>query len=150
MNLTPTKRWINTPSACSRPVKPPLCTPLHPGCLFLVGCCVEQHRFSVVTFGRPKQCNGAPPHDPTRPHLLFNVPSIAAANSQLIVMSCLLTATTKGQDPPSSLFFDVAHVGTSNKGTDSGAAYPECARLVQAYRKRRHHDLVAPLTYPWR
>ena len=50
--------------------------------------------FFVVPFSHPKGWDDAPPHDPTRSRLLSNIPSIAAANSQEIVMSCRLPATT--------------------------------------------------------
>ena len=79
--------------------------------------------FFVIPFSRPKQWYVAPPHDPTWSCLLFNVPSIAAADSHLIVMSCRLkAAATQGQDPPSSLFFYGACVGTQNKETSSSVA----------------------------
>jgi hypothetical protein len=50
--------------------------------------------FVVVPFCHPKRWDEAPYRDPTRSRLLFNIPSIASANCQLIVMSCRLTATT--------------------------------------------------------
>ena len=47
--------------------------------------------FHLVT---PNDGTTPPYRDPTRSRLLFNLPSIASADSQLIVMSCRLMATT--------------------------------------------------------
>ena len=75
--------------------------------------------FFVIPFSCPKQWYVAPPHDPTWSCLLFNVPSIAAADSHLIVMSCRLKAATQGQDSLSSLLFYGARVGIQNMETSS-------------------------------
>jgi len=50
--------------------------------------------FFIVPFSRPERWDDAAPRDATRLRLLFNVPSIMAAVSQLIVMSCHLMVTT--------------------------------------------------------
>ncbi len=56
----------------------------------------------------------------------------------------------KAKALPSSLFFDGACVGSPNTGTNHDAAKPDRARLEPAYGKRQHHELAAPLPYPWR
>jgi hypothetical protein len=61
--------------------------------------------FFVVPFSHPKRWDGTPPHNPARLRLLFNVPSVGAADSQLIVISCRLKATTQGQDTRLPLCF---------------------------------------------
>ncbi len=71
------------------------------------------------------------------------------------IISWLLRVFVDWQPPkakalPSSLFFDGACVGSSNKGTNHGAAKPNRARLEPAYGKQWRHELPAPLLYPWR
>ena len=73
----------------------------------LIGSCLRPRPhpslyFFVVPFSRLKQWDNAPPCNPTRSCLLSSVPSIPAADIQLIAMSCCLTAVTR---PCLPLFF---------------------------------------------
>ena len=116
------------PSRTSPSYSPPSRTPIFGWLLRAkssIGSCLRPRphqsifMFFVIPFSCPKRWYVAPPHDPTRSCLLFNVPSIAAADSHLIVMSCRLKAATQGQDSLSSPLFYGARVGIQNMETSS-------------------------------
>jgi len=72
---------------------------------------------------------------------------------QLLVGCCVFPTkqrSPKAENPPPSLFLDGLHFSTQNKGTNSGAAKPDGARLAWDHREQRRHELAAPLAYTWR
>ena len=141
----------------------PLHAPLRHGRQYLVGCCVlvrqlaldKCHHVLYFYFLRhsiwhPKWWDGVPPQAPWPAHLLSNIQPVAVADSRLIVTSYPQTAATSGQSPAHLSIFDVSLFGAPNRKISHGAAKPDGAHLAWAYTKWRHHDLGAPLTYPWR
>ncbi len=105
----------------------PLHTPLHRGCLFLVGYCVSccrslaVQRQRCISFLYFLPLNLPPPNDYTA----FGTPSL-------------------------SLIFDGSCFSAPSKRTSRGDHKPATGRLLWTHGESWRQDLGAPLPYPWR
>ena len=142
----------------------PLNSPLHCGCLFLVGCCVLVrqlaanlcHRvfyiyhFCIAPFNITNDGTVFP--HALHPQRVTSPDSLPPPMPTLGWLLCFPFKfwPLKAKAMPITLFFDGVCVGIPNKGTSRGAAKPDHRRLAWDHRRPRRHVLWAPLTYPWR
>jgi len=91
---------------------------------------------------------------PTSSTVVARPPQYLPYSKRQLSVGCCVFPTKrwppKSENLPPSLFFDGLHFSIQNKGTNSGAAKPDAARLAWDHRERWRHELAAPLAYPWR
>jgi hypothetical protein len=56
----------------------------------------------------------------------------------------------KAKAPPLYLLFNASYFASPSKQTNNSKWNPNGLRPAHGFGERRHHDLVAPLLYPWR
>ena len=100
----------------------------------------------------------SPPNDTSTPSPSHAAQRASPLSSPLTLpptfgwLLCLLTKRRppKAKTLPPSLFFDGLHCNAPNEQTSDSEHKPDSSRPAHGVGKRRRHDLMAPLLYPWR
>ncbi len=95
--------------------------------------------------------NNRPPHT-FQPGLASSPmhPLMLTPSSTWLLFILIKWRPPKAKAPPLSLLFNASYFVSPSKQTNDSKRNPDGLWPVHGVKERRHHDLVAPLLYPWR
>ncbi len=135
LSLMPTFGWLLCPSIKPRPSKakgPPISI------------------FFCQLISTPNDGQPSSPHVPTRPCLFYNAPLMSTPSLIWLLFTLIRRWPPKAKAPPPSLLFDASYFASPSKQTNNSEHNPDGSQPAHGVGEWRHHDLVAPLLYPWR